>query len=495
MEQVKNFDGWGSLFSAYHNKEANKANVVFIDEATFFTPELLDAIWVRDGFTRRVVSCVAEDMVNKGFTIVGDSANIDLAEVNRLNVKGTFYNALCQARHYGGCAIMLGVDDGEDLSMPIKVNSIKGIKFLRVIPKRKIVPLTDKVDTDPQSADYGKPELYEINDGISKAPYKIHKSRLFIIPWLESSPIKSPVQIEGQQVNAIWGTPILSYMYKQIGNLSTFFDSLSNLAQEACIGKYKVSGLSQLFMAGEEKKIMKRMDIINESKSILNAVILDADNNEDYERDTLSFSGMGNVADTFMIGTSGVSGIPVTRLFGRSPAGLDASGESDMKIYYDMIASYQDTMLTALMQRLVFYIDIYKKAILIEDINARREGIRNGKLSGEVKKVRPVTEADIEIKWNPLYQMTEKEQAETYFTNAQADMYYLQNGIISREECRVNRFVGGYNQQMSVETADLPPEDSFFKSKEDPGNGTGKLSSSANSLQKGKKEAGKKMEK
>lgn len=486
-KEITHFDGWGKFLTGYQNRQANKAEVEYKNTSALLSQEILEDIWVADGNARRVISCVAEDMVNKGFTIVGDSANIVLAEVQRLNAKGIFYDAMCQSRQFGGSAILIGLNDGLTLETPVSVNSIKGINFLRVIPRKSLMPDTNTVDRDPNSPDYGKPIIFEVNDGISPTPYKIHKSRLFLFPWLEASPIKSLAQTGGSYIDAMWGTPVLHYIYKQIGNLSIFHDSLANLMQEACIGKYKISGLSQLFANGEEKKIMKRLDIINESKSVINSVIIDADNAEDYERDTLSFSGMNGVADTMMVMLSAVSGIPVTRLFGRSPSGLDASGESDLKIYYDMVSAYRDIMLTSAVQRLVFYIDIYKKAIMIEDPQSRKEGIRNGKQEGKVKKIRPLTEADIEINWNPLYQMTEKEQAETYFTNAQADMYYVQNGIISREECRINRFLGGYNQKMSVETADLPPEDSFFTNKNE--NST----TSQTGTTKGQTQAGKKL--
>ena len=69
-----------------------------------------------------------------------------------------------------------------------------------------------------------------------------------------------------------------------------------------------------------------------------------------------------------------------------------------------------------------------------------------------------MTESDITIRWNPLYQMTEKEAADVYKSNADADKTYLDMGVLSEEEIRVNRFVGGYNQSLSVETADLPED-------------------------------------
>ena len=453
-------DDWTSFLYSYHkrNTTATKGKMKYIDDPVWFEDDVLDGMWKHDGYIHRIISCVAEDMVNKGFTITGDSANIDMDEADRLNATGNMFEAMCKAQLHGGSAILFGIDDGLTLEKPVSVNSIRGMKFLRVIPKSRITPVSSGVVTDPNSADYGKPEFFEINDGIATKPYKVHSSRLFIFPWLEFSPIQG-VSDSGQGASGrIWGVSVVEHIQRQVGNLSTFGDSLSHLAQEAVIGKYKLAGLAQMFAMGEdgEKKVMKRMDIINMAKSVMNGVVLDADNGEDYTRDSLQFAGMNGVADTFMIFLSGVTGIPVTRLFGRSPAGLDASGESDMKIYYDMISAYQKTMLTPFLKRLAFYIDIYKKAIKIEDRTSVTKTSRNGKNVGKAKKIRPSTETDIDIKWNPLYQMTEKERSEAYKTNAEADTMYLNSGILSREEIRVNRFLGGYNAYITVETADIP---------------------------------------
>ena len=42
---------------------------------------------------------------------------------------------------------------------------------------------------------------------------------------------------------------------------------------------------------------------------------------------------------------SGAADIPLTRLFGQSPAGLNSSGESDIKTYYDGILRRQESQL------------------------------------------------------------------------------------------------------------------------------------------------------
>ena len=53
-----------------------------------------------------------------------------------------------------------------------------------------------------------------------------------------------------------------------------------------------------------------------------------------------------------MMDISGACEIPVTKLFGRSPAGMNATGESDLSNYYEMIARRQESILRPIYDKL-----------------------------------------------------------------------------------------------------------------------------------------------
>ena len=55
---------------------------------------------------------------------------------------------------------------------------------------------------------------------------------------------------------------------------------------------------------------------------------------------------------------AGAAEIPATRLFGRSPQGLNATGESDLKTYYERIAQLQETYLRPALERLLPVMEI-----------------------------------------------------------------------------------------------------------------------------------------
>ena len=106
------------------------------------------------------------------------------------------------------------------------------------------------------------------------------------------------------------------------------------------------------------------------------------DTNEEYIRDTLSFTGVSDVMYQFFMMICAASNYPMTRLFGISPGGLNSTGDSDTYQYYDTVEAKQKTELLPILNRLTSIYSEWKR----------------------VEKPK--------IVFNPLEQMTEKEQAE-----------------------------------------------------------------------------------
>lgn len=86
-------------------------------------------------------------------------------------------------------------------------------------------------------------------------------------------------------------------------------------------------------------KLIDRFTLANIGKSVSKALIVDSD--EEYERKQIAFTGLPDVLQQFLILVSGAADIPLTRLLGQSPSGLNSTGEHDMKNYYDRITAIQ----------------------------------------------------------------------------------------------------------------------------------------------------------
>lgn len=66
-----------------------------------------------------------------------------------------------------------------------------------------------------------------------------------------------------------------------------------------------------------------------------------------------TFTGLPDVYDRVMMDVAGAARTPVTKLFGRSPAGMNSTGESDLKNYYDYIDGLRETELRGIIERLL----------------------------------------------------------------------------------------------------------------------------------------------
>ncbi len=215
-------------------------------------------------------------------------------------------------------------------------------------------------------------------------------------------------------VRRYWGVSILQSIWDRLKNYAGTEKNIVNLLYEIVIGKYKLSNLAQILSDNNTEAVLNRIEIINMAKSVINAVLLGED--EDYTRDAVNTAGIPDIMDRFMMSLSAVCEIPVTRLFGRSPAGQNATGESDERIYYDMVSSKQETWLAPPLQYLVNLIGMY--------INTESEPI---------------------INFNSVWEPTQEQMIEMKNKQALTDQIYVDLAVLSSEEVRESRFKNGYS--------------------------------------------------
>jgi phage-related protein (TIGR01555 family) len=180
--------------------------------------------------------------------------------------------------------------------------------------------------------------------------------------------------------------------------------SAAGMVSETNVDVVRVKGLMQYLSTPEgENKLRDRFSLAKQLKAFNNMMLLDTE--EELTHNTNTFAGLPELFDRFSEIVSGASDIPVTRLMGRSPAGLTATGESDLRNYYDMISSKQDAQLRENLE--------YLDQIVAANIG----------LSSE----------NLDFTFNPLWQMSELDQSTVDHNNAQRDQIYLMNNVVSEE--------------------------------------------------------------
>jgi phage-related protein (TIGR01555 family) len=405
---------------------ANQINATYI--LTF--PELT-ALYLGDGLAKRTVDMPAEDATRAGWDIEGDPDGKLVKAMDAIGVKREFTQALKWKRLHGGALTIMLWDDGLPLDVPFVFNPKRKLKLrgMRTHSPAEIWIMPEDICKDELSLRYDMPEYFTIRR-MYGPPYVVHHSRT--LEW-RGMPTPDRTYPGLDVYRRYWGFGIVQSAVQAMSDLGISWSSVSSLFQESTIGKYKLSNFESLLMENDYDSIMQRMQNLEMSKSSLKGVMLGAE--EEYTRDSLPFTGVADVLDRMMMRYSSEVGIPVSLLFGRSAAGLNATGEGDARQYYDSVSVEQND-------------ELYPRLLQVAKFMAPYI------LPG-------VDEDELSPKFKPVWSMSEKEFTECRYKQAQADSLDVVNCILSPKEVRRNRFVGGYSfatHLLSTETEPpIPP--------------------------------------
>lgn len=336
---------------------------------------------------RKIVDIPAFDSVRawRDWQAEGDRIEAIEAEEKRLNVRGKVLEARIKARLWGGAAIHIGTGD-QNLAEPLDVERIgvAGIKHLTVLTRRQL--RAGELERDPASEWFGRPKVYTLTAG-EKVAVNIHPSRLVIF----AGNAQPDTEIMGG-ADLAWGDSVLLSVIDAIKNADSTAANVASLVFEAKIDIVRVPNfMASLKDEGYKSRLLERFTLAATAKGINGTLILDKE--EEYETKQANFATLPDVMDRFLQIVSGAADIPATRLLGQAPAGMNSTGESDLRNYYDRLSSEQEIVMTPAMHRM-------DEALIRSALGSRP--------------------AEVYYEWAPLWGMSEKEKADVFKLKADA---------------------------------------------------------------------------
>ena len=283
---------------------------------------------------RKIVEIPALDACRKWRQWSADAKQISAieAEETRLGLRLKAREALTKARLYGGGGIIIG-DGSRDPSKPLDPATIGlgGIKYLAVISRQYLT--STELDMDPASKYWLKPKMYRLATGSDQVD--IHPSRVvtFIGNDHPDPQLANPWQG--------WGDSVLKAAWEACLNSDSTLANVASLVFESKVDVISIPGLTDKVSDSDFREaIITRMTLAATGKGINGALLLDSE--ETYEQKSATFSGLDAIIDRFLQVVSGAADIPTTRLLGRSPAGMNSTGEGDLRNYYDSVQAIQE---------------------------------------------------------------------------------------------------------------------------------------------------------
>lgn len=289
---------------------------------------------------RKIVDIPALDSVRKWRNWQAEKEQISAieAEEKRLGLNAKVLDVQRKARLYGGAGIYISIKGEADPSLPLNPESVKrgGIAFLTVLPRR--VLSATAIETDPASMWFGKPSLYRITSG--QGQQDIHPSRVVAF-------VGNPHPDEELQtgINYGWGDSVLAAAMSACKNADATIANIVSLIYEAKVDVLGIPNLAEIMGdPGTRESLVNRVRLAAMLKG--NNGMLIRDSEETYDSKHFAFANLDNIGNLMLQVASGAADIPVTRLLGMSPGGLNATGENEIRQYYDRIQSIQELEVT-----------------------------------------------------------------------------------------------------------------------------------------------------
>ncbi len=440
-------DDWANIISGMGvlGRDKRLGTTFYADVVTY--TEAME-LWRGDDLAARIVETYPDNMCREGWCLTidndadgnedADAKTLSKAVETRwkdLDLSNVLHTALCYENALGGAAVLLGANDGSiDLSLPLVTERVRDFNWITVLEPRELSPISWY--TNPRDQKFGLPEVYQITPIVVGSPkdtdlvesaqlMKVHESRLIIFPGIKVS------RIQQRGTFGFWGDSIFTRCIRVLRDFNAAWAGAGTLVTDFAQPVFKIKGLAEIMGEDNRALFQSRMQAIALAMSTARAVLIDTE--EEYARQQTPVTGLPELLELFIKRLCAAADIPVSIMFGESPGGLNAGGASgdQVRMFYDRVASKQEKKLSAPITRVT--------ELILQTMGGEPDSWC--------------------IEFEPLWQESAKEQADTAEVDSRIDKAYFEMGAISAEEIRDARSERYHISDLPDED-DVSPEDS-----------------------------------
>lgn len=362
---------------------------------------------------RKMVAIIAEEMTRKWITLrcVGDNDKTDRldkldAELLRLNARDVFRTAAENDGYFGRGQIYiemkspagsLASTDSTELNTALFLDPAKvpkgSLVSLRSIEPVWTYPTTYNAD-NPLSPTFYKP------DGWYVMAQKVHSTRLLTF-------ISRPVPDMLKAAYNFGGLSLIQVAEPYVNNWLRTRDSVGDM-----VHMFSTSGIltdMTAVLAGDSGQgLLDRLGLFSQLRDNKGVLALDKAAEEFFQFNT-PLSGLDALQAQAQEQMASISSIPLVKLLGVTPSGLNASSDGEIRVFYDGIHAAQENLFRAPLKRIL---DLAQLSLF-----------------GDI-------DPDIDFKFEPLYQLSELDQANVHKLEADTDAVLIASNVISTDEAR-----------------------------------------------------------
>ena len=352
---------------------------------------------------RLVAETFAQEMTREWGVIQGeDEEMIEIIEkeMERLDIRNSIRKHIENDYFFGGSQLYIDIKGQEDKTdLPLLINE-KGIQK---------DSLNGFIVREPM---WSTPSLYNANDALAADFFKpkqwwvlgknVHHSRLLTL-------IMRPMPDMLKPAYNFYGISMTQLMMPYVQRFQSIADAVAKV-----ITMFSLTGVKTdmgAVIAGETggaNTLADRMQTLALMRDNRGILAVDMTGEEVFQINT-PLSGLDTLVDKFTQMQAYPSRMPILKIFGTPTAGLGNTSDGEIRVFYDSVSAQQEAFIMPIMNTIIRCIQLSKFGKIDESVT---------------------------FKFNPLYQLSDQEQATTNLAKAQTAQIYLQEGVIDGEEAR-----------------------------------------------------------
>ena len=366
----------------------------------------------QNGLIRACVETVADDMTRVWIelkregtasqTAEEDELLTDLAHAQTsLNLQKVFHEAAELVGYEGGAFIFIDTEaDSETLETPLHI----GLYSAELRPERRLrFVVVDPVNVAPGDYDsvfplsphYFRPRWWWVQG------QRVHASRLIRL-------VANEVPVLLRPAYNFLGIPQAQILWDYVLHFQECRAAAARLLTKFSMTVFKTRMADILFSAGGTAQLDARIRFMTQNMNNDGVLAVDKDDEDVIKLET-PLSGVTDIVRQSLEILAALNRTPAVKLLGISPAGFNATGESDIRNYYDHITSQQEKVLRAGIQTVLDCVQLH--------------------LRGKI-------DPSLTFDFAPLGEEDRAARATMQKTKADTIAVYLDRDVISPEEAR-----------------------------------------------------------
>lgn len=340
---------------------------------------LFTSLYRSSWIVRKIVDVFPSDMVKNWIKF---NSSLDPEKISKINsvirktkTKEKIKEGLRWARLYGGAAGLILIDGDEDLSEPLDYDTIMldDYKGLLIFDRWNGIYPDIELEDDISDEEYGYPKYYSISLSEANSNLMLSYNKQDLVKVHHSRIVRfngRDLPLWERQAEMFWGESEIEIVFEELKKRDNTSANIASLIFLANIRVLKMNDLGQLLGASTQKaqeNLYKVLQAQNQLMSNMGIYVMDKD--DDFGTEQYSFGGLNDIYESFMLDIAGACEMPVTKLFGREPAGFNSTGESDLTQYYDTLEEKQETYLQPIIDKLLPIIFMSTLGAIPEDLD------------------------------------------------------------------------------------------------------------------------------